>query len=168
MPGELYNEMQRELQFQYDVNSSLDRKAQNLMIATALAAAQFITLAAASKVGWLDQYPVWQSGAFIFLVGMIITTALCIFVNRERPHPLPSPKEKILRSDKFDDKAYRRLIAVDGNDYCKLRIKEYSLTAAEQERINKKKAKLLNAAYSAFVICIIAVIPALVVGFKIP
>lgn len=132
------------------------------MTATVLAATLLVTLTVGGTEGWLGQNQTWQISAFIFLVGMIVTSVVCIFVNRVHPQLVAIAGIRSLGRDRSDDGAHESTEDRE-SDYFRLCI-EYSLASARQEQINKKKARRLDVAYGAFAISLLGVIPALVVG----
>lgn len=160
----IYKEARREFRFHDIASVGLDKKAQSLMTATALVATLFAILVVDGAENWWSQKPVWQASTFIFLVGMIVTFVLCIFINHIKPRPTPSVGDGLLCHGKLDDKVYEVRVAGGKEDYYKLYIKEYSLAITEQKRINKKKGKMLDTAYIVFAIFLVSVIPGLVIG----
>ena len=149
---ELYDEVQREFRFHDDANASLDKKAQNLMIATALVAALFVALISDGTAGWQNLTPIWLGMAIVLAAGVALTVALCIRVNLPSPQPVPIAGGGLLRRDRLDDKAYEELLAGGEEDYYASRIEEYALALARQEAINKKKSGWLIWAYVAFAV----------------
>lgn len=161
---ELYNEVQRGFQFHDDANTSLDKKAQNLMIATALVAALFSSVAMNGAVRQLQWDSLWLPTTIAFMVGMIVTVVLCVSVNLPRRQPVTIVGGALLCRGRLDNKTYAGLVAEGEEAYYKSRIEEYAQTLTKQERINRKKAKRLLCAYFVFTISLAVVILRLFVG----
>lgn len=160
----LYNEVQREFRFHDDANTSLDKKAQNLMIAAALVAALFASVAMNGAVGQLQWDSLWLTTTIAFMVGMIATIVLCVWVNLPRPQPVAIVGGALLCCDRLDNETYAGLVADGEEDYYKSRIEEYALALTKQEHISGKKAKRLLCAYFVFTISLAVVILRLFVG----
>ena len=161
----IYDDLQRKFRFYDDANAGLDKKAQSLMIGTALLTALFTTMVASSTGGVWNQEVLWNLSALVFMLGMLTTFWLCIWVNHARPKPTPSVGEELLRHDKLDTKAYAKLVAGGEEEYYKLCIKEAGLALTEVKCVNKTKTRLLDGAYIVFAIFVAALIPGLVFGF---
>lgn len=161
--GQIYDEIQRQFRFHDDANTTLEKKAQNLMITSALVATLFTSVYMAGATCC----PPWDSwrtvAAVAFLAGMILTIILCILVNRPRSQPVPIAGGGLLCCDRLDEKTYEALVE-DEEEYHKSRIEEYARVLTKQERINKRKAKRLKRAYCTFVATIIVAIPVLLLG----
>ena len=162
VPGQIYDEIQRQFRFHDDANTSLEKKAQNLMIASALVATLFATVSMAGATH-CPPWDLWYIGALAFLVGTITTMILCISVNRPLPQPVPIAGGGLLCCDRLDEKTYGELVE-DEEEYYKSRIEEYARVLTKQERINKRKAERLKYAYYAFVAEITMIIPVLLIG----
>ena len=160
---QIYDEVQRGFKFHDDANTSLEKKAQNLMIASALVATLFVSVPIAGATCYPPPDPWRADMAVAFLVGTVVTIALCISVNRPRPQPVPIAGMGLLCRDRLDEKTYRELVE-DEEEYYKSRIEEYAHVLPKQKRINKKKAKRLKYAYMVFLVTIISVIPVLLLG----
>ena len=158
---QIYDEVQRGFKFHDDANTSLEKKAQNLMIASALVATLFASVSMAdatccpSPDSWRAVMPV------AFLAGTVATIALCIGVNRPRPQPVPIVGKGLLCCGRLDEKTYGELVE-DEEDYYKSRIEEYACVLVEQKRINEKKAERLKCAYVVFSVTVALAIPVLV------
>ena len=163
VPGQIYDEIQRQFRFHDDANTSLEKKAQNLMIASALVATLFATVSMAGAA-CCPPWDSWRTGAAVaFLVGTITTMMLCISVNRPLPQPVPIAGGGLLCCDRLDEKTYGELVE-DEEEYYKSRIEEYARVLTKQERINKRKAERLKYAYYAFATEIVMIIPVLLIG----
>ena len=163
MSGQIYDEIQSQFRFHDNANTSLEKKAQNLMITSALVATLFASVSIAGAM-CCPPWDSWRTGAaVVFLLGTIATIILCILVNRPRPQPVPIAGGGLLCCDRLDETTYRELVE-DEEEYHKSRIEECARGLTEQERINKIKARLLNYAYWTFVATITMIIPGLLLG----
>ena len=157
---QIYDEVQCQFKFHDDANTSLEKKAQNLMIASALVATLFASVSMAGATccpppdSWRADMPV------AFLAVTVATIALCISVNFPRPQPVPIAGKGLLCCDRLDEKTYGELLE-DEEEYYKSRIEEYAHALVEQKRINGKKAERLKYAYVVFLVTIVLVIPVL-------
>lgn len=163
VPKQIYDEVQRGFKFHDTANTSLEKKAQNLMIASALVATLFVSVPIAGATCCSLPDP-WRADMVVaFLAGAVVTIALCISVNRPRPQPVPIAGKGLLCHGRLDEKTYEELVE-DEEEYYKSRIEEYARVLAKQKRINKRKAKRLKYAYVVFLATIILVIPVLLLG----
>ena len=154
IPRDLYDEVRRGFQFHDDANTSLDKKAQNLMVATALVAALFASITIGSVASRPDQDPSWLAAAIAFMTGMVATIGMCVWVNFPRSQPVLIVGGNLLRNDKLDDEVYEEVVGGGEEEYYKARIEECAQALTKQERINKKKARGLRVAYVAFAVSI--------------
>ena len=160
---QIYDEVQRGFKFHDDANTSLEKKAQNMMIASALVAALFASVSMAGATDWALQDPWWTGVAAAFLVGTGTAIGLCIWVNVPRPQPVPIAGKKLLCHGRLDEKTYGELVE-DEEEYYKSRIEEYARVLVKQKRINKRKAKRLKCAYVVFWVTVVLLIPVLLLA----
>lgn len=160
---QIYDEVQCQFKFHDDANTNLEKKAQNMMIASALVAALFASVSMADATccpppdSWRADMPV------AFLAVTVATIALCISVNRPRPQPVPIAGKGLLCHGRLDEKTYEELVG-DEEEYYKSRIEEYARVLAKQKRINKRKAKRLKCAYVVFWVTVVLLIPVLLLA----
>ena len=160
---QIYDEVQSQFRFHDDANTSLEKKAQNLMIASALIATLFVSVPIAGAMCCPPSDPWRADMAVAFLAGTIVTIALCISVNFPGPQPVPIAGKGLLCCDRLDEKMYRELVG-DEEEYYKSRVEEYAHVLAKQERINGSKAKRLKCAYVVFSVTVALVILILLFG----
>lgn len=156
----LYEEVQRQFRIHDDANINLEKKAQNLMIASALVA----TLFASVTVTHDSVLQLWGLlGWYIAIVpvsGMVVTILLCMLVNKPSDHRAPIKSEGLLCHDELDEKTYEYLVS-DEERYYRLRIKEFALALNKMEVTNKTKASRLVNAYVTFATSVAVYVPVL-------
>lgn len=146
---EIYGEVQRQFRFHDDTNTNLEKKAQNVLIASALVGTLLFSVATAAAMADLLREAWWTWVMPSVLVGTAVTIGLCISVNFPRPHPVPIAGGRLLCCDRLDKETYEELVS-DEEEYYKARIEEYGRVLTKQEFINGRKARLLICAYAAF------------------
>lgn len=146
---EIYGEVQRQFRFHDDANTNLEKKAQNVLIASALVGTLLFSVATAAAMAGLLREAWWTWVMPPFLVGTAVTIGLCISVNFPRPHPVPIAGGRLLCCDRLDKETYEELVS-DEEEYYKARIEEYGRVLTKQECINGRKARLLICVYVAF------------------
>lgn len=156
----IYEEVQYAFQLHDNANENLEKKAQNLMIASALVAALF---ASATVAGDAFREPLGLSGAQMavaYMSGMAVAIALCILVNRASAYVVPIVGGSLLRRGRINMKVYKDLIS-DEERYYRTRIENYANILVRMESTNKNKGRMLNCAYVAFA----ATVVSFIVGF---
>ena len=158
---QVYEEVQREFRIHDDANGSLEKKAQNLMIASALVATLFATVTVASDTGLqLWAFSEWYA-AIVPVSGTVVAIWLCVLVNKTSDHRVPIKGGRLLCHGELDEKVYEDLVSGEER-YYRLRIEEYALALVEMEGTNKKKARKLDYAYVAFGASVALQVPVLV------
>lgn len=141
----LYEETRREYRNHDRANENLEKKAQSLMIATALVLALFVNVAVHETFR-----PLWESYAVLWAIipmgGMIATIALCICVNRPSFHPVPIKGDAMLCHDELDEKRYAAWTKDEGGYYRQF-TETYAQALAKLEETNKEKSRWLRGAY---------------------
>lgn len=155
-----YNEMQRQFQIYDGANENLEKKAQNVMIASALLATLFVTVATTQVAQrlWGDS---WAYVAIGHLSVVSVAIILCILVNRASSYAVPISGEKLLCHDELDENVYNDLISNE-EEYYKLLIKEYARTLVKMADTSMTKARRLNYAYWALAASVFSYIGGLV------
>lgn len=157
---QIYEEMQREFRIHDDANESLEKKAQNLMIASALVATLFATVTVAGDAG-LQLWALEWYAPIVPVSGTVVAIGLCMRVNRASDHRVPIKGGRLLCHGELDEKVYEDLVSGEER-YYRLRIEEYALALVEMESTNKKKARNLDYAYVAFAASVALQVPVLV------
>lgn len=158
---QVYEEVQRQFRIHDDANVSLEKKAQNLMIASALVATLFATVTVARDAGlqfWA--FAEWYA-AIVPVSSTVVAIWLCILVNKASDHRVPIKGGGLLCHGELDEKVYEDLVSGEER-YYKLRIEEYALALVKMEGTNSAKARKLNYAYAAFAASIALQVPMLI------
>ena len=153
---QLYEEIQQQYRLHDTANENLEKKAQNLMIASALVAALFASLTSAHEAGQLLWGPSGLYMAVVHTAGMVLAIVFCIRANWPASHPVPIAGGGLLRDGSLDEKTYASLI-LDEKSYHKSRIGEYAQDLIKLEGTNEKKARRLKCAYVSFGVSVAAI-----------
>lgn len=156
----VYEEVQYAFQLHDSANENLEKKAQNLMIASALVAALFASATVAHDT---CGEPLGLSGAQMAIVhmsGTIVVIALCILVNKASAYVVPIVGSSLLHRGEIDNGVYEDLVS-DEERYYITRIENYAKILVEMKCANKAKGRMLNCAYVAFA----ATVASFIVGF---